>query len=157
MGKFTFQWALIQGIFVVHRSQKHTYKQNLYLHLMLIILCSFCSMWRNVYTAVNKDHIKRICVLAIFKLNVHDLPLPLPLERPPSKQPGQQKGCRGCPFFPLCYPCWVFYSFVYLSPSVQKPWTKTCFGWLSVCHLLLNSQPHHQQPTGVSAGAWRYL
>lgn len=34
-------------------------------------------------------------MLAIFILNVHDLPFSLPLERPPSKQSDQQKCCRG--------------------------------------------------------------
>ena len=48
-------------------------------------------------------------VLAIFKFKVHDSPLALALERPPSKQPNQQKDCRGGSF-PLHYVHWGYHS-----------------------------------------------
>lgn len=75
----------------IYRPQvlKYIYKENHYLNLIHIILWSFCLSVENVYTAINKDCIKRICVLAIFKLNLQELSLPMPLERPPSKQPDQ--------------------------------------------------------------------
>lgn len=48
-------------------------------------------------------------VLAIFKFKVHDSPLALVLERPPSKQPNQQKDCRGVPF-PSAHIHWGYHS-----------------------------------------------
>lgn len=56
-------------------------------------------------------------MLAIFKLNVHDLPFPLPLGRPPSKQSDQPKVWWGIPFFRLCYPHWGFLSLVPSPPQ----------------------------------------
>jgi hypothetical protein len=86
MGQFTFQWALTQWAVILHRSFKHIYKQNPHLNLILLFLCSFCpSVEKCLFCYKQRLYKKNICVLAIFKLKLHDLPLPLPWERPPSK------------------------------------------------------------------------